>query len=63
MNDQQKEEIAKYCFDLSKLALGSWVLGVFAPEIEVLSRVLFGVAGLTFAILFFILGVRLLKEM
>jgi len=30
MSKRQKEELAKYCMDISKLSLGSWVLGIFS---------------------------------
>jgi hypothetical protein len=32
---RQKEELAKFCFDISKLALGSWIFGLFTERFEI----------------------------
>lgn len=61
LTKRQTEELAKYCMDLSKLSLGSWVFGFFTPQIA-LPQILFGILGLTFAVVFFTLGMRLFKE-
>lgn len=61
MTNRQREELAKFCFDLSKLSLGSWVFGLFTAGVGI-PQTIYAVAGLTLAALFFILGMRLFKE-
>lgn len=58
---RQIEELAKFSLDISKLSLGSWVLGLFTSEIR-LPQLFLAIWGLTMATLFFILGMRLFKE-
>lgn len=62
MTNRQKEELADYCMNLSKLSLGSWVFGLFASDLTLEARIILMIAGLTFAVIFFILGMRLFKE-
>ncbi len=61
MSNRQKEEFAKFCMDVAKLSLGSWVFGLFATEFGIV-QLLLGLVGLTFSMLFFILGMKLFKE-
>lgn len=61
MNKKQKEELAKYCFDISKLFLGSLVFSLFAKEITIV-QVLYAVFGLTMGSITLRMGLGLLKE-
>ncbi len=54
---RQTEELAKYCLEISKLSLGTVVFQLFVP-----GKLLFVLWGLTVALTFFILGIRLFKE-
>jgi len=58
---RQREEIAKFCFDISKLALGSWIFGLFTEKFE-LRQLFLAVWGLVVALLFFTLGLKLFRE-
>jgi len=58
---RQKEELAKFCFDISKLALGSWIFGLFTERFEI-KQLLLAVWGLIIALLFFTLGLKLFRE-
>jgi len=59
--NRQKEELAKFCFDISKLALGSWIFGLFTERFE-MKQLFLAVWGLAIALLFFTLGLKLFKE-
>jgi len=61
MTKRQIEETAKFCLDVSKLALASWIFGLFTSRIG-LQQIIIMLSGLTLSIAFFILGMRLLKE-
>lgn len=61
LSKRQTEELAKYSFDLSKLTLGSWVLGLFTTKVELL-QVIVATTGLILSILFFIIGLKLFRE-
>lgn len=55
--NRQVEELAKFCMDIAKLSLGSWVLGLFTAKIGQ-SQFLLAFSGLTFAVLFFYTGIK-----
>lgn len=61
LTNRQTEELAKFSLDVSKLALGSLVLGLFTSGLS-LYKILLALWGLTVTILFFTLGIRLFKE-
>ncbi|MFZ5365789.1 MAG: hypothetical protein ACOZBZ_00670 [Patescibacteria group bacterium] len=58
---RQTEELAKFSLDISKLSLGSWVLGLFTARIG-LPQLFLAFGGLTISVLFFTLGMRLFRE-
>lgn len=61
LTNRQKKELAKFSLDISKLSLGSWIFGLFASGFAEFQMNLV-ILGLTFSILFFILGMILFKE-
>lgn len=62
MNNRQIEELAKLSLDLGKLVFASLVLGFFQSKLELVLSISYGLIGLTIAIAFFTIGLRLLKE-
>lgn len=61
LTTRQTEELAKFSLDISKLSLGSWVLGLFTTRIG-LPQLFLAFGGLTISVLFFTLGMRLFRE-
>jgi hypothetical protein len=61
LTKRQTEELAKFSLELSKLAIGSWIFGLFTSEFKI-QHLILGFGGLTFAILFFKLGLQLFRE-
>jgi hypothetical protein len=61
MTKRQLEETAKYCFDISKLFLGSWVFGLLS-QTNIFVIVLYMFFGLFGALLFYKIGLRLFEE-
>jgi len=61
MNLKQREELAKYCFDISKLSMGSLVFSLFTQEINIV-QVGYAIFGLTFGVIMLRMGLGLLKE-
>jgi hypothetical protein len=61
MNNRQKEEMAKFCLDVSKIAIASWIFGLLTSKIE-LPQILLFLLGLTISALFLKIGMNLFKE-
>ena len=61
LTKRQTEELAKFCLDVSKLCIGTWILGLFTSRTEP-SQAVLAFVGLTLAILFFTFGMRLFRE-
>lgn len=61
LTSRQTEELAKFCLDVSKLALSTWVLSLFTSRVGPIQIFLF-IFGLTFSLTFFIVGLALFKE-
>jgi hypothetical protein len=57
LTQKQKENIAKYLFDISKLSFGGIVVGRIIAKEELLSWVL--MIGITFSVVMFILAVMI----
>lgn len=62
MTKRQLEEAAKYCFDISKLFLGSWVFAI-VTEADILIKLAYMVGGLIGGASFYILGMKLLGKL
>lgn len=61
LTNRQIEELAKFSLDISKLSLGSPVLGLFTSGLT-LPKLILAIWGLTIALLFFKIGIQLFKE-
>lgn len=61
MTNRQKEELAKYCMDISKLSLGSWIFVIFGGKFG-LPEIILLIGGLTLAALSLRMGMNLLRE-
>lgn len=61
MSNKQKEELAKYCLDVSKLALASWIFVIFSGKFGLPELILLA-GGLTIALISLRLGMNLLKR-
>lgn len=62
MNIRQLEELAKLYLDLGKLVFVSLVLGFFQSNLDRSVVLVYEFLGLLFSVGFFIMGIRLLKE-
>ena len=62
MSIRQIEELAKLYLDLGKLIFASLVLGFFQSNLDRNIIIIYELVGLLFSVGFFIMGVRLLKE-
>lgn len=62
MSKRQVEELAKLYLDLGKLTFASLVLGFFQSNLNRSVVLTYELVGLLFSIGFFIMGIRLLKE-
>lgn len=62
MSKRQLEEIAKLYLDLGKLVFASLVLGFFQSNLDRSIVLIYELLGLLFSVGFFIMGIRLLKE-
>jgi hypothetical protein len=62
MTKRQTEELAKLYMDIGKLTLGSLVLGFFQINIDPVGVLLIIIFGLTGSMGFFIMGLKLFKE-
>ncbi|MBI2334334.1 hypothetical protein HYU96_00885 [Candidatus Daviesbacteria bacterium] len=62
MNNRQKEEFAKLLMDIGKLTLASLVFGFFQTGSDPKLVLFIGGFGLTSAMVLFIMGLRLFKE-
>jgi len=61
LTKRQKEELAKYCMDVSKLMLGSWVFVLFTGNMG-LAQALLAFWGLIISGIFFRIGLGIFKE-
>jgi len=62
MNFRQTEEFAKLFLDIGKLVFASLVLGFFQSGLPPLIVLGYSLIGLILSIAFFIMGLRLFKE-
>lgn len=62
MSNRQIEELAKLYIDLGKFIFVSLVLGFFQKNLDRQTIIAYGLIGLIFSIGFFIMGLKLLKE-
>ena len=63
MTPRQTEELAKTYMDLGKLIIVSLLLGFFQFKEEPVLGIAAVIIGLTFSVGFFILGLRVFKEL
>lgn len=61
LDKKQRQQLAGFCLDISKLAIGSLVLGAFTPQFGALQMVML-VIGLTIGAIFLTIGLRLFKQ-
>lgn len=62
MTNRQIEELAKLFLDLGKLTFASLVLGFFQSNLPSNIILAYGIIGLIFSIIFFRMGLYLMKE-
>ncbi len=62
MTKRQIEGLATLFLDMGKLTFASLILGFFQTRTEPITVLFVGMLGLTFSLIFFILGLKLLKE-
>ena len=62
MTKRQKEELAKYCLDLSKVSVGTLGFTVFSDQ-PTFSKVILSLCGLTVGFIFLRMGMKLFKEL
>lgn len=60
MTKRQKEELARYCFGISQLCVGSLGFNIFTEQ--TVDKIILTVSGLTLAGAFLKIGVKLLKD-
>ena len=63
MTPRQIEETAKLYIDLGKLTFASLILGFFQFKSDPIVGLIVVILGLTFSMGFFILGLRVFKEL
>jgi hypothetical protein len=59
MTKKQKEELGKYCLEISKLCVGSLVFNIFVEQ--TLEKLVLTIGGLTLAGGFLRIGMKLFK--